>query len=151
MPVGVVMVVVSVPMIVVVMMVMVTMTGIVVMVMMVLLVPDLEVSRSDARSDNSRDLDVMVDTQTAECLSQCLHRQTGVEERRQQHVAGRARETLDVHHPRHGPSLDSLMEQYSTSARTRWSTRSTPISSPADRKRTVRSMSSMLGLASPEG
>ena len=63
---------------------------IVVMVMMLLLVPHLDVSRPDARPDNSRDLDVVVNTQAAECLSQRLNRQTCVDERRQQHVAGRA-------------------------------------------------------------
>ncbi len=70
------------------------------------------------RMTRDSDTDV-VHAKRAQRGAQRLNRYPGVDEGAEQHVAGRARETLDVHHPRHGPSLDSLMERSSTSARTR--------------------------------
>src|SRR5262245_53038580 len=78
----------------------------------------------DASGRNSRPHDAgvrekVIDAERAQRGPQRFDRHACVHERAEQHVARCARKTLDVHHPRHGPSLDSLMEQYSTSARTR--------------------------------
>ena len=90
-----------------------------VVMMMVVLVPHLEVRRSDARPDNTRDLDVMVNAQAAQRLSQRLHRQTCVDERGQQHVASSARETVEVNHPCHEAPAARRNEQYTVSVRIR--------------------------------
>src|SRR5687767_11758835 len=80
---------------------------------------DLDARGGDSRTHHARLRHRVAHAKRAQRGPQRLNRYAGVHEGPQQHVAGRARETLDVHHARHGPSLDSLMEQYSTSARTR--------------------------------
>ena len=64
-----------------------------------------------------RDAQIVTDAKASEGLTESFDRQAGVKQRTEQHVAGRAGKTIDVHHACHQITLSSFMELYSASAR----------------------------------
>ena len=71
----------------------------------------IDMRRSNAGTHDPGRLQLVPDAQAAKRLLQRLERQTGVEQRAEHHVARRAREAIEVHHPCHTPHPDSFIEQ----------------------------------------
>ena len=145
-----------------------------------LLAPDAEPGGAHPRTRHTFCPDVLaVDREASEGAPQIVERQAGVDERTEDHVAGRAGEAVKVQN-RHvsiilsRPSLDasrdalsrsrapsyptrgcrrpaSTSEKYRWSARIRWSTTSIPMMSPAFTILVVSTRSSWLGVGSPDG
>ena len=69
------------------------------------------VRRVDPGTQNPGRRQIVSDAETAERLLQRRQRQAGVEQRAQNHVPGRTRKTIEVHHPRHESHPDSFIEQ----------------------------------------
>jgi hypothetical protein len=65
----------------------------------------------DSRAEHFRRREIVSHTQTAQGPLQLGQRQSRVEQRAQDHVPGRARKTVEVHHPRHESHPDSFIEQ----------------------------------------
>jgi hypothetical protein len=88
-------------------------------VMIVVPVTDVEVSRRNPCADYPCDLDVMVNAQAAERLPQRIHGKARVDEGGQEHVARRARKTIEIDHPCHEAPAACRNEQYTVSVRIR--------------------------------
>src|SRR5688500_13708246 len=76
------------------------------------------------------------DGQAAERPLQLVKRQAGIEQRAQNHVAGRAGETIKVVEL-HGCCASEKLKYLSPSPRMMWSARSMPITRPASASRSV--------------
>jgi hypothetical protein len=72
---------------------------------------DFEVRRGDARADDRPDAQLVIDAEAAQRATQPVGRETGVEERAEQHVAGGAGEAIQIHHLCHQRSPASFIEQ----------------------------------------
>jgi hypothetical protein len=70
-----------------------------------------DVRRVDPGTQNAGRRQIVSNPETAERLLQRRQRQAGVEQRAQNHVPGRTRKTIEVHHPRHESHPDSFIEQ----------------------------------------
>ena len=70
-----------------------------------------DVGRVDPGTQNPGRRQIVSDPKSAERLLQRRQRQAGVEQRAEDHVPGRTRKTIEVHHPRHESHPDSFIEQ----------------------------------------
>jgi hypothetical protein len=73
-------------------------------------IDDLEVGRGNAGANDRRHPQLMIDSQRPERFAKPVGGKAGVEERAEQHVAGGARETVEIHHLRHQSRPASLIE-----------------------------------------
>jgi hypothetical protein len=73
--------------------------------------PDIDMNGRHTGSQHARRVDLVPDAQVAEGRAQVVNGQARVQQRAEQHVAGGAGETIEVHHPRHGRILDSLIDR----------------------------------------
>ena len=89
------------------------------------------------------------DGKAAERALQLVERQAGIEQRAENHVARRARETVEVQNPQSNPSALKLKNV--APPRMMWSINVIPITSPASRRRRVINRSATLGDGSPDG
>ena len=80
---------------------------------------DLDMGTRNTGPNHARRDEIVIETEAAERGPHHIDRHTGIDERAEHHVAGRAGKAVEVDHPRHIPSRASLNEQYVISARIR--------------------------------